>query len=137
MVSKKSEHHAIVQELCAGSVYDYLQKFGMQTISVDQTDKARLNLPTRVRYAHDAVKGILFLHSRRIIHCDLKSQNLLVANDQQKTVKICDFSMSRLMTTRVVGPHRATTTSTPNEDAAAAQGSAGAQSPREVRCVRI
>lgn len=27
-VTQNSEHHAIVQELCLGSVYDYLQKFG-------------------------------------------------------------------------------------------------------------
>ena len=31
-----------------------------------------------------------------IIHRDLKSSNLLIANDQSKTVKICDFSFSRL-----------------------------------------
>ena len=34
--------------------------------------------------------------SRQIIHRDLKSSNLLIAYDQGKTVKVCDFSMSRL-----------------------------------------
>ena len=36
----------------------------------------------------------------QVIHCDLKSSNLLVANDSnpRKTVKICDFSMSRITT---------------------------------------
>lgn len=57
---------------------------------------ARLNLPTRLRYAHDAAKGLIFLHSRKVIHCDLKTSNLLVANDASKTVKLCDFSMSRI-----------------------------------------
>ena len=86
---------------------------------------AKLNLATRVRYALDAAKGMTFLHNRQhastpllshlplpipllqeayrrpgvvhsIIHRDLKSSNLLIANDQSKTVKICDFSFSRL-----------------------------------------
>ena len=35
-------------------------------------------------------------NARSIIHRDLKSSNLLIANDRLKTVKICDFSMSRL-----------------------------------------
>ena len=92
-VTRNSEHHAIVQELCLGSVYDYLQKFGK---AVGAEGLARLNLPTRIRYAHDAAKGLIFLHSRKVIHCDLKTSNLLVANDASKTVKLCDFSMSRI-----------------------------------------
>lgn len=39
---------------------------------------------------------MVFLHQHRIIHRDLKSSNLLIANDRLKTVKICDFSMSRI-----------------------------------------
>jgi serine/threonine protein kinase len=41
-----------------------------------------------------AAKGMVFLHQRLIIHRDLKSSNLLIANDRTKTVKICDFSLS-------------------------------------------
>jgi serine/threonine protein kinase len=86
-----------MQELCKGAVFDFLQKFGT---AKDGAGRAKLSLGKRLKYAHDAAKGIMFLHGRRIIHCDLKSQNLLVAKDQNDTVKICDFSMSR-MTSKV------------------------------------
>lgn len=97
-VTRDSQHHAIVVELCRGSVYDYLQKFGKEKTP---SGSARLNLLTRIRYAHDAAKGLIFLHSRKVIHCDLKTSNLLVANDATTTVKICDFSMSRITSVKV------------------------------------
>ena len=50
-------------------------------------------VPASLRCARILPKGGV-VHS--IIHRDLKSSNLLVANDQSKTVKICDFSFSRL-----------------------------------------
>ena len=49
--------------------------------------QAKLNLATRLRYALDAAKGMVFLHQHRIIHRDLKSSNLLIANDRLKTVR--------------------------------------------------
>ena len=107
-----------------------------------QTKKARLNLSTRIRYAHDAAKGIMFLHSRRIIHRDLKSPNLLVANDHTdvklKTVKICDFSMSRLLTTHpsmaAAGRHTARSRS-PTATRDAAGDDAAAQTTEESAAV--
>ena len=62
---------------------------------------AKLNFPTRVRYALDAAKGMVFLHQHDIIHHDLKSSNLLVASDKLRTVKICDFSLSDLFSQSV------------------------------------
>ena len=47
-VTRNAQHHAIVQELCLGSVYDYLQKFGRET-AAGAGGTARLNLPTRIR----------------------------------------------------------------------------------------
>ncbi len=89
----KGKRMQLVSERCACSVYQQLQRYGK--LSKD-SGGAKLNLATRVRYALDASKGMVFLHKRHIIHRDLKSSNLLIANDQSKTVKICDFSFSRL-----------------------------------------
>ena len=48
----------------------------------------------RIRFALDAAKGMLFLHTHSppIVHRDLKSKNLLV--DGRNTVKVCDFGNS-------------------------------------------
>jgi len=45
--------------------------------------------------ATDASRGMNFLHLHEppILHCDLKSQNLLV--DQGFSVKVADFGLSR------------------------------------------
>ena len=43
----------------------------------------------------DAATGMLYLHSRNILHCDLKSNNVLV--DSHYRTKICDFNMSKLI----------------------------------------
>ena len=89
----KGKRMQLVSERCACSVYQQLQRYGKLS---KESGGAKLNLATRVRYALDASKGMVFLHKRHIIHRDLKSSNLLIANDQSKTVKICDFSFSRM-----------------------------------------
>ena len=50
-----SSHMCIVQELCASSVYDHLQKFGKLQ---DAKGEYKLGLLTRIRYAYDAAKGV-------------------------------------------------------------------------------
>ena len=37
--------------------------------------------------------AMVYLHSQKILHCDLKSQNILIAHDW--TVKLCDFGLAR------------------------------------------
>jgi serine/threonine protein kinase len=48
-VTSHSNHMCIVQELCAGSVYDHLQKFGKL---VDDNNTLKLGLLTRIRFAY-------------------------------------------------------------------------------------
>ena len=92
-VTQNAEHLAIVMELCLGSVFDYLRRWGHAKL--DDKPVARLSLPVRLRYAHDAAKGVSFLHTRGVIHRDLKTSNMLISNNAHRTVKICDFAVSR------------------------------------------
>jgi cell division cycle 2-like protein len=41
----------------------------------------------------DLLEGLNYLHSRNIIHRDLKTSNLLYSN--QGRLKICDFGLAR------------------------------------------
>lgn len=79
------KRYCIVLEKCACSLYQQLVNYGKLDNNIG---KAKLNLTTRVRYALDSAKGMVFLHAHSIIHHDLKSSNLLIANDRAKTVKI-------------------------------------------------
>ena len=83
---------AIAFEYCArGSVYDVLR-----AASVDAELAKDLTWARRVGMAIDAATGMHHLHSRTppIVHCDLKSPNLLVAKDW--VVKVGDFNLSKL-----------------------------------------
>lgn len=75
----------ILQEYCPnGSVSEELKK--LQMFSEDKTQKV----------VHQLLEGIRYLHSMRIIHRDIKLQNLLY--DAQYNIKLCDFGLSAQIT---------------------------------------
>lgn len=56
--------------------------------------KGRMLDPSLVKsYTYQITEGILFCHRRRILHRDLKPQNLLI--DEGGTIKIADFGLGR------------------------------------------
>ncbi|KAL4444223.1 hypothetical protein ABPG75_011960 [Micractinium tetrahymenae] len=81
----------IVLEYCAqGSLFGLLHR------ARHEPDLARqLSWSRRLQMALDAATGMLYLHRRTppIIHCDLKSPNLLV--DENWRVKVTDFNLSK------------------------------------------
>ena len=123
-VTTNTAQPCIVMEKCQCSVYDQLKKYGSLANSSQQ---ARLNLQTRIRYGLDAAKGLVFLHRRLIIHRDLKTSNLLISNDRNKTIKVCDFAISREMG----GSNSVTEQSLPTADASNL-GTPGWGSPEQI-----
>ena len=105
-VTLDSAHKCMVMEKCQCSVFNQLHKYG-RLRHPDGT--AKLNLATRIRWALDAAKGMVFLHDRKLIHRDLKTSNLLISLDKYKTVKLCDFSLARMKDS----PKRGTGAGTP------------------------
>ncbi|XP_024983898.1 serine/threonine-protein kinase CTR1 isoform X2 [Cynara cardunculus var. scolymus] len=77
----------VTEYLSRGSLFRLLHKPGPKEV---------LNVRGRLRMAFDVAKGMNYLHKRNppIVHRDLKSPNLLV--DENYTVKVCDFGLSRL-----------------------------------------
>ncbi|EGD80352.1 TKL/DICTY4/DRK protein kinase [Salpingoeca rosetta] len=75
-------------------VTEYMARGSLQQIILNPTE--RLDWRLRYRFALDAAQGMLFLHSKTppLLHRDLKSANLLVAEDW--TVKVADFGTARL-----------------------------------------
>lgn len=94
----KNLKHPNILELCevihTGNslylVFELLDKDLKQTI-----EETAAGLPERVckNYLWQLLRGIAFCHSRRILHRDLKLQNLLVNKDG--TIKLADFGLAR------------------------------------------
>eukprot|EP00850_Spirogloea_muscicola_P001951 SM000007S20911 [mRNA] locus=s7:899401:905780:+ [translate_table: standard] len=81
-------HLSIVTEfLPRGSLYRLLHR---------QHANTTIDIARRLRMALDVAKGMNYLHSSNppIVHCDLKSPNLLV--DKNWVVKVCDFGLSKI-----------------------------------------
>lgn len=86
-----AEPPCIVSEYCErGSLCNLLKSARVE-------DKFLPTWEMCLKMMTDAATGILYLHSRSkpIIHCDLKSSNILVDSDYR--IKICDFNLSSLV----------------------------------------
>lgn len=44
---------------------------------------------------HGVIRGVAYLHGKKVVHGDLKLENVLLSEDA-KSVKICDFGLSRV-----------------------------------------
>ena len=59
-----------------------------------KNDAVQMPWKLRIKVANDVACAMAYLHSRNIIHRDLKAKNLLV--DDNWRIKICDFGFARI-----------------------------------------
>jgi len=81
----------IVMEYCPyGSLYDVLRR---------RREKNSCTKPTQVLdWARQIANGVNYLHSNKFVHRDLKSPNILIA--EQNVLKISDFGTTKLMNSK-------------------------------------
>ncbi|KAK9946050.1 hypothetical protein M0R45_011532 [Rubus argutus] len=93
-------------------IYEYMPNRSLDSFIFDSTKQVLLDWRRRINIIDGIAQGLLYLHkySRlRIIHCDLKTSNILLDSDMNP--KISDFGMARIFgdndtrgkTSRVVG----------------------------------
>ncbi len=78
----------VVTEYAQGELFDILQ------------DDQRLPETTVQQIAKQLVKALHYLHSNRIIHRDMKPQNVLIGSNGR--IKLCDFGFARAMSSNTI-----------------------------------
>lgn len=74
-------------------VFEYMNQGSL--FKVLHQERTQLSPSVKLDILRKIANGMNHLHSRDILHCDLKSSNILLADDFQ-TVKVCDLGMSFL-----------------------------------------
>ncbi|CAN1334701.1 Serine/threonine-protein kinase STY13 [Linum perenne] len=74
----------VVEYLPGGAVKNYLIK----------NRRRKLAFKVVVQMALDMARGLSYLHSQKVVHRDVKTENMLL--DKTRTVKIADFGVARV-----------------------------------------
>ncbi|KAL2494820.1 Mitogen activated protein kinase kinase kinase-related [Forsythia ovata] len=78
-------------------VTEYMEKGSLYYLIHASGLKKKLSWQRRLKMLCDICRGLMCIHRMKIVHRDLKSANCLV--NKHWTVKICDFGLSRVLTT--------------------------------------
>ena len=82
----KSGYMMVTEYLENGSLFDLIHKNGIRNLEICQL----------LEMIRDIAEAMVFMHNHDIMHCDIKSKNILV--DENFNLKIADFGLSRLKT---------------------------------------
>ncbi|KAH9623367.1 hypothetical protein KSS87_012623 [Heliosperma pusillum] len=74
----------VVEYLAGGTLKEYLIK----------NKKRKLAIKVVIQFALDLSRGLSYLHSKKIVHRDVKTENMLL--DTKRTLKIADFGVARV-----------------------------------------
>ena len=81
-------YYMITEYLPSGSLHEYLHE-SKKNRAKPLTDKQKIKIALQIAIA------VQYIHSRQILHCDLKSANILI--DKNFNIKLIDFGLSYFM----------------------------------------
>ncbi|RLN15411.1 hypothetical protein C2845_PM02G05080 [Panicum miliaceum] len=91
-IPKKGGARAVPKECCV-VVVEFQHGGTLKTLLYNHRDK-KLSYKKVVHLALDLARGLSYLHSKRIMHRDVKAENMLL--DRKRTLKIADFGVARV-----------------------------------------
>ena len=80
--NNKLMYNLLMEYIPGGSIHDLIKNSG-----------GKLPEPEIRSYTRQILKGLLYLHDRGIVHCDLKSENVMIG---EETAKIADLGCGKM-----------------------------------------
>lgn len=87
-----SLHDVIHTESKLMLVFEYMDR-DLKKYMDQRGDRGALDYPTIKSFTHQMLQGVAFCHENRVLHRDLKPQNLLTNN--RGMLKLADFGLAR------------------------------------------
>jgi serine/threonine protein kinase len=75
-------------------VTEYMERGSLFDLIHTEKRVEKIPLTQLIEMIKDIAEAMVFIHSKDILHCDLKSKNILV--DENLNLKIADFGLSRI-----------------------------------------
>ncbi|GJN15303.1 hypothetical protein PR202_gb02202 [Eleusine coracana subsp. coracana] len=91
-IQTENGHIGMPTNICC-VVVEYLAGGALKSFLIKNRRK-KLAFKVVVQIALDLARGLSYLHSKKIVHRDVKTENMLL--DKTRTVKIADFGVARL-----------------------------------------
>ena len=91
-ICRKPPNICIVMECCKTSLFSLLHKSTYFSLRLTK-NRIDLQMNIRLRIARDVASVYSFIHSAGIVHRDLKSHNILLADNYQ--IRLCDFGLAK------------------------------------------
>ncbi|PAN17975.1 hypothetical protein PAHAL_3G169200 [Panicum hallii] len=91
-IQTENGHIGMPTNICC-VVVEYLAGGALKSFLI-KNRRRKLAFKVVVQIALDLARGLSYLHSKKIVHRDVKTENMLL--DKTRTVKIADFGVARL-----------------------------------------
>ncbi|KAG6394219.1 hypothetical protein SASPL_144800 [Salvia splendens] len=91
-IQKDGGHLGMPRNVCC-VVVEYLPGGTLKNFLI-RNSRAKLAFKVVIQLALDLARGLSYLHSKKIVHRDVKTENMLL--DKNRTIKIADFGVARV-----------------------------------------
>ncbi|XP_047982791.1 serine/threonine-protein kinase STY13-like [Salvia hispanica] len=91
-IQKDGGHLGMPRNVCC-VVVEYLPGGTLKNFLI-RNSRAKLPFKVVIQLALDLARGLSYLHSKKIVHRDVKTENMLL--DKNRTIKIADFGVARV-----------------------------------------
>jgi serine/threonine protein kinase len=90
--------YLVLEKMTNASLFKYIAALDVEAENRKSIEERTVFLDIRVQFLKDIIRGLDYLHEKNVIHCDLKSPNILLTTEGGDIkAKISDFGLARIV----------------------------------------